>query len=195
MKSGRPPGLQGSFARWGGLAALLGGSFWLIKGLSILATGIQPPLLFEIAPLLLALGLVGLHARLGGRGGKPAMIGLILAVISASLNVVSLINFSTLGEESFSPWIFGGFLANLASLIFLGLRSARISGVLPNRARWLPLILGISTFPLVIIGGIMLEPINERFLEVPLVLIALAWIYLGYQIASQQAADDTGQTI
>lgn len=53
-------------AHWGGLAAMLGGVLWVLKGGAIILTGEQPPLLFQAAPPLFAAGLVGLHACLGG---------------------------------------------------------------------------------------------------------------------------------
>ena len=43
--------------RLGGVAALLGGVAWAVKGGVILAGGDQPPLLFEAAPCLFGLGL------------------------------------------------------------------------------------------------------------------------------------------
>jgi hypothetical protein len=53
-------------ARWDGLAAMLGGVMWVVKGGAIMLTGEQPPMVFEAALPLFAVGLVGLHARLGG---------------------------------------------------------------------------------------------------------------------------------
>jgi hypothetical protein len=56
--------------QWGGLAAITGGVLWVVKGVGILLTGEQLPLVFEAAMLLFALGLLGLHARLDGRASS-----------------------------------------------------------------------------------------------------------------------------
>lgn len=164
---------------------MLGGVFWVIKGASILATGIQPPLLFEVAPLLFSAGLVGLHARLTGSRGLSARSGLILAVLSGGLAALGVLLPAGPGDESFSPWIFGSFVTNLAGLILLGLCTTRSPGTMPEKMRRLPLILGIATFPLIILGG-GLESINERLLELPIVLLGLAWIGLGYLITTHE---------
>ena len=57
--------------RIGGLAAMVGGLLWVVKGGAILLTGQQPPVVFEAALPLFALGLLGLHARLEGRPTRP----------------------------------------------------------------------------------------------------------------------------
>ena len=41
---------------WSGLAAMLGGVMWLVKGSAILVTGAQPPVVYEIASVFFALG-------------------------------------------------------------------------------------------------------------------------------------------
>lgn len=169
-------------ARVGAASAILGGVFWVVKGGAILLTGIQPPLLFEIAPFLFALGLIGLHARLDGRGGFPGRFGLGAAMVSGALGVLALVRPPTSSGESFSPVIFGSFLANLIGLVLLGIATRR-TRALPDRWRLLPLVMGISTFPLMAVGG-ALESVNERLLEIPLVLLGLVWIWLGYLVWS-----------
>ncbi len=54
--------------RWGGLAAMLSGALWVVKGGAILL-GLPDPDLFIPAQLFFALGLLGLHAWLTGWGG------------------------------------------------------------------------------------------------------------------------------
>lgn len=164
----------------GAAAAVLGGMFWMVKAVAILVTGVQPPLLFEVAPVLFALGLIGLHARFRRGGGLSGMIGLVLACVSGSVAVLGVVTTSPSSGESFSAAILGSFLANLGALVFLGV-AVRRERVLPGRWSFLPLTMGLATFPLVAVGG-ALESINERLLEVPLVLLALAWMGLGYLI-------------
>jgi hypothetical protein len=65
--------------RLGGLAAMLGGLMWVVKGGSILLTGLHPPAVFEAAIPLFAGGLLGLHARLEGRGGPLGKAGVLVA--------------------------------------------------------------------------------------------------------------------
>lgn len=179
----RPPLLAA--IRFGGLAASAGGAFWTAKALAILVTGVQPPLLFEIAPVLFAGGLIALYARLKAARRKLATVGGVLAVASGVLALLALIFAPTdLSEESFSPWISSSFLTNLAALVVLGV-VARKSRALPATLRWLPLALGVSTIPLLAVGG-ALETIHERLLEIPLVLLGLGWIWLGYLVGSSE---------
>ena len=64
--------------RLGGLAALVGGAMWVVKGGVIMLGGPDPDL-FIPAQFVFALGLLGLHARLAGRGGLPGRVGGFLA--------------------------------------------------------------------------------------------------------------------
>ena len=50
---------EATLVRIGGGAGVAGGLCWVVKSGSILATGIQPPLMYELALPLLAAGLVG----------------------------------------------------------------------------------------------------------------------------------------
>jgi hypothetical protein len=67
--------VSAALVRLGGLTAMVGGLLWVLKGGSILITGQQPPVAFEAAMPLFAVGLLRLHARLEGRGGPLGKAG------------------------------------------------------------------------------------------------------------------------
>jgi hypothetical protein len=151
----------------------------VLKAGVILLTGTQPPLLFEMAPVFFAVGLFGLHASIGRNGGLPAELGRALAGVSGVLAGVALVTeLGAATSESYSPVIFGAFLANLAALILLGI-AARRANVFGGPATSLPLAIGLSTLPLLAVGG-ALESISERLLELPVIVIGSAWIGTGY---------------
>ena len=72
--------------RLGGLAALVGGAMWVVKGGVFMLGG---PDLFIPAQFFFALGLLGLHARLAGRGGLPGRVGGFLAYAAVALSAVN----------------------------------------------------------------------------------------------------------
>jgi hypothetical protein len=107
------------------------------------------------------------------------VVGLVLAALSGVLAIGGLIaNPPASSSESFSPLIFASFLALLAALILLGL-AARRATTLRRSLQLVPLAMGVFMFPLLVAGG-ALESISERLLEVPLVLLGLTWMWLGY---------------
>lgn len=171
-----------------GIAALLGGVAWVIKAGVILATGNQPEYVFEVAPILFFVGLIGLYLHLAGRGGTVSRIGGIVAVAGLVVVSIGFVRFlggtSSGGEEEFDPLIFGSFVLVVVSLTLLGIgyrRGAR------DRLKWpsLPFIVGLVTIPMVMIGG-GLEAVNERLLEVPILLLGAAWIAIGVDLASSE---------
>lgn len=173
-------------ARVGAAAAVLGGIAWTVKGVGILATGNQPPVVLELGPPLFAVGLLGLYARLGQRG-RAATAGLVLAFVSILLAGVLLIasvfasDALPAGEDDFTPLslvIAGAGLSFIGGLVLLGI-AARRAPVLPERWRSFPLAVGAFAVPGLIIGGGILSALSERLLEVPLVAFAIGWIVIG----------------
>jgi hypothetical protein len=178
-------------ARWGGLAAMLGGVMWVVKGGAIMLTGEQPPILFEAALPLFAVGLVGLHARLGGRGGRLGKTGLLLAYAALASALVTLVGWTLApagwvpDEDSatpLTPFIVLAGLGPFVGLVLLGIATLRAK-VMPAPWSVLPLVMGAGAVPLMVVGGI-LELVNERLVEVPIVLLGFAWVLLGYSVWS-----------
>lgn len=165
--------------RIGGVFAVLGGGAWTVKGGWILATGVQPPLLFELAPGLLALGLVGLYLR-SDPASRAAAVGMVFACLALAAWVVSL--GAPAGDGEFAPAMLAATLALLAGLVALGLATRRSSALGPGVISSLPLWLGVLTFPALAVGG-ALAVLDERLLEVPVVALGLAWVVLGTAIA------------
>lgn len=177
------------FVTWAGVASAVGGACWIIKGVAILVSGDQPPFLFEIAPVFLLAGLFGLRARLGDKGGGMAKVGVAALGLSALLGIATWL-LSVTADESratgsqgeFQPTLFLSFLALLTGLVLLGLVTRR-TGTLGERWSILPLALVIAAPVIGIVGGV-LEEVNERLLEIPLVLYGFGWVGLGYALIS-----------
>ncbi len=188
--------------RVGAAAAILGGIAWTVKGVGILATGNQPPVVFELGPPLFAVGLIGLYARLGEKGGRAAVAGLVFACVSLLLAGVLLVAWAfasdalPAGEDDFTPLslvIAGASVSFIAGLVLLGI-AVRRAPVLPPRWRSFPLAVGVFAVPGIMIGGGVLSELSERLLEIPLVAFALGWIVIGYLIWLSDQAEQVAAT-
>lgn len=155
-------------ARFGGVAALLGGLAWTVKGMVILVGGEQPPLLFECAPVLFGIGLLGVaYSTMPPSRRRKAPLG--LAVVSALAGLAALVS-DLVGEVA------GVALAISSLTLWIGLLT------LPRRGRWpAPLAwwIGVAMVPALVVGGILSE-LDERLLEIPLICLGLAWMVLGW---------------
>lgn len=172
--------------RWSGLAAMLGGALWVVKGGLILAGVVDLGELLIVAQLLFAVGLIGLHSRLGGRGGRLGRIGGFLAYVAAALSVVNApysVFFAEDGPQTPFPFNVTYAIAALAifvGLVLLGLATLRAE-ILPRRWRALPLAIGLlALLPVWVLAFV--------HLELPVVVLGLAWMLLGYVLWSDKGA-------
>ena len=166
----------------GGSAAVVGGLLWIIKGGVILFAGTQPPYLFEIAPFFLGLALIGIHASLANKQAKLARLGLILGYVALPMAAANVF-IEAVSADVYIPAdgaVFG-------ALILIGLALIRTRD---NRHRWQrwPLSLGIAFVPMLIVGA-MLESINERYLEIPLIAVGVGWMYLGFTVLRERGSN------
>jgi len=159
----------------GGIAALAAGLCWAVKAIAILATGQQPALLFELAPLLMAFAVLVLGQQLPP--GKPRIVCAVVATAALLAGVVVLA-----GQVMPIPAVaYGVAMAGANLMVLVGLVTAGLS--LRRRLdAHLPLVLGLVTFPALLIGGLAAELVGERALEVPLASLGAAWIALGVQL-------------
>lgn len=153
--------------RLAGLAGVLGGAAWMVKGTAILVGLSQPPLLLEVAPALFALCLLGVATATMAPGRRRlAVLG--LAALSAAVGTVAIVS-ELVGE------LVGAALAVSVFALLAGLVT------LDRRSRWpAPLAwwLGVATLPAMLLGG-ALSLLGERLLELPIVALGLAWVVLG----------------
>ena len=172
--------------RWGGLATMLSGALFVVKGVAILVSDADPSFV-PPATLLFALGMVGLHARLEGRGGSLGTIGVLLAWVVVGASVVNLIGLAlpipTPGEPDASILLrityMVAFLGILIGLLVLGVAALR-ARVVPTPWGAVPLAVGVLWFPLQGIGFVIADGVG-------LILGGLAWSLLGYVLWSESS--------
>ncbi len=179
--------------RLGAVAAIVGGVAWVVKGGAILVTGDQPPVAFALGPPLFALALLGLYAALD-RADRRAKVGAGAATFALALMFASAVgravdpSLAPSGEEFtvLSGVQMAATLCLVGALVLLGLagRRARDDG-----ATRLSFWMGVLLVPGLLVGG-TLSAIDDRLLEIPLVLFGIAWIALGYAMWRTAAPND-----
>ncbi len=151
-----------------GVVAATGGLAWAVKAAAILATGDQPPVVFEAAPMFfgVALTALALTSELRGRHRKTAIA---LGVLTVTAGVVAGVT-EAVGQV-WGPAIAASSLCLIAGLLSLGRRG---SSAAHTFAWWI----GASILPALVVGG-LLSAINERLLEVSILTLGLMWLWLG----------------
>ncbi len=154
------------------MSALAAALLWAIKTVSILVAGYQPPVVFEAAPALFGLTVVSLAFSYQARLTRVAQVLGVLATVAGVLAA-----WSELTGEVWGVALVTAMTGVLVGLILIGLAARSDTRPLGTAGRW-ALIIGLGTIPGVLVGG-LLAMINERLLEVPLLLIACMWARLG----------------
>ena len=160
----------------GGIAAVAAGLCWAVKALVILATGRQPPLLFEMAPLLMAFAVLSLALELPT--GRPQVVAACASTVAVLGGVVVLLSHLV----PVSATGYGVAMASANLLVLVGLVSAGLS-LHRQLKESLPLALGLVTIPALLAGGLAAALVGERALELPLVALGAAWMVLGVLFA------------
>ncbi len=178
--------VSSTLVRWGGLAATVAGGLLAVKGAAIILSDADPSFV-PPATLLFALGMVGLHARLGGSGGSLGTAGVVLAWVALAASVANLIGLALSVPAPGDPeaptllrvTYMAAFLGILIGLLALGIAALR-ARVMPAPWSAVPLAVGVLWFPLQGIGFAISDGLG-------LVLGGLAWMPLGYILWSRRA--------
>jgi hypothetical protein len=180
-----------NLVRWGALAAMASGAFWIAGGILHLAYPQDPPgalghylnylgtAIFSAAYLGMLGGLVGLHTRQVAGYGRLGGAGFLLASAGAALAFVGQATSGIFPQNGALGWLFGdpGF-GFMAGIVFTSLGLA-LMGVVTLRAGVLPRWCGFGLVAMVVFlalgayGGF--------------VVVGLIWLALGYALGSAES--------
>jgi hypothetical protein len=142
--------------RWGAIGLMLGGVMWVVLGLSALVgylqaiPGREDVVLFVVALLLTAAGLVGLHTLQKDSYGLLGQAGFYIALAAVAARILGAVVF--LAGSLVLEWIsFPGTLGMLVGFVLYGVATLQ-ARVLP---RWYGLALIVSmpvSLPLAVYG-------------------------------------------
>jgi hypothetical protein len=174
-----------------GWAAIIGGLLWVVKATVILFTGVQPPLIYAVAPIGFAIALVGLAQRLGPASawarwaGWLALAAGLAAVVQVVAELFTPSLLPTADETTvLTPVIVLAGFGSLLALALIGL-AVRRAGLFPPPWSWLPLTMALI-FPLLLALVVAMSQLaalspalEERLIELPVLTLGLGWILLG----------------
>jgi hypothetical protein len=165
---------------------MVGGLFWAMKATGLMVAGVQPPVVYEIAPVFFPIVVFGLYGLLDGHRSRLARAGVALAGIAELCAIVSVLG-QYLGPAEWTPtadtvtvltpFIALSALGGVVALLLVGIVIRRTAS-LPGRWKGYPMYLAISVIPL-IASSALFQAINPRLFELPTLVIGLEWIVLG----------------
>ncbi len=161
--------------RWGAIGLVLSGVVWLVLGLSAVfgylqaIPGREDVVLFVVALLLTAAGLVGLHALQGESYGLLGLVGFYVALAAVAARVSGAVVF--LAGSSAFEWISSpGTMGMMVGFVLYGLATLQ-ARVLP---RWYGLAL------------IVCMPVSLPLATYGTALFGLILVVLGYALWSRK---------
>lgn len=162
--------------RWGAIGLMLSGLTWVVLGLLALVgflrtiPGREDIVLFVVAHLLLAVGLVGLHALQKDSYGLLGQAGVYIVLAAVAARILQAVVF--LAGSSTLQWIsFPGALGLLVGFVLYGMATLR-ARVLP---RWYGLALIGSALIIVVPGSLPLLRYATTMLY-GLILLVLGYV-------------------
>ena len=177
---------------WCGTTAAVGALLWAYKGIAILITGDQPDHVFQIAPFFFGVSAITLVYSLIGELRRPRWLLVSLgwlAVIAGA--TAAYAHFADNEDGLGDPAYLVNFLSTII-LFFLISGDIRRDRLLP-RWSFTPTFLAWALL-LVLPLGAAFEAIDERLLEVPLLVVSAGWAMLAVAVLSGPQPDPTVQT-
>jgi hypothetical protein len=176
-----------SLLRWSGLICVPGGVLWALSPLGIQLSVLRfhtPNVfwkLFPSAPLLLLIGLVGLHLRISARSGRLERAGFLLALVGLVLVLAGNVGQFWLGTDDVYIMTAPAYRAFRLGLLVLAVASV-LFGVAAARDGTLPL---WGTLPFVVgaLGGLVafLGDLGT-FGAMLWILFGVGWAWLGFAL-------------
>ncbi len=176
---------------WCGTSAAIGATLWAYKGIAILITGDQPDHAFQVAPFFFGVSALTLVYSLIGGLEKPKWLLVSLGWLAAAAGATAAVAHFADNEDGLGD---PGYLVNfLATMVLFFLISGDI-----RRKRLLPKWSFTPTFLawallLVVPLGAAFEAIDERLLEVPLLVVSAGWAMLAVAALSSPQPDPVVQ--
>jgi hypothetical protein len=166
-----------------GVSSLIGAALWTYKGVAILVSGNQPDHAFEVAPFFFGVATVTLLYAVIADIQRPRWLLVALAWLAVTAGAVAAVAHFAGKEDEFGDLAYlVNFLSILVLLFIIG-GDIRRKTLLP-RWSFTPTLLAWELL-LVLPVGAVLEGINERLLEIPLVVAASGWMMLGIAVLSR----------
>lgn len=164
------------------LALSSAGLLYTYKAMAIVFTDKQPPLVFELAQVLMPIGVVGLYLAIEGSRWLEK-IGLMLAALgffgSISAILYTLIPGARISssDEFFFPFSLFVLAGSVGSFLALAVLSVAFYRARHDLGFWrcFPLIMALLPLPLAVTGII--------HIELPMFLIGMVWMTLAYFLA------------
>jgi hypothetical protein len=166
-----------------GISSLIGAALWTYKGVAILVSGNQPDHAFEVAPFFFGVAAVTLLYAVIGDIQRPRWLLVTFGWLAVTAGAVAALAHFAGKEDEFGDLAYlVNFLSILVLLFMIG-GDIRRNKLLPKWS-FTPSVLAWELL-LALPVGAALEGINERLLEIPLVVAASGWVLLGIAVLSR----------